>query len=133
MRTASRRHANPLFSATIGFLAAGAILGLAGCVSVPPRDRAAAREAAYFATRPEVPPSVATAIHEGHIVLGMTREQVWVVLGDPVYKRVFGRARATEIWLFPAHRLHQDQLRAHGMSSFRLTFRAGRLVVIEPV
>ncbi len=113
-------------------LTAAVTLAVTACASVPPRQRAAAREAAYFATRPEVSPAVATAIHEGHIVLGMTLEQVWVVLGDPVYKRAFGPNRAIEIWLFPAHRLHQDQLRSHGLS-FRLTFRAGRLVVIEPV
>ncbi len=60
-------------------------------------------------------------------------------MGDPVRHRVFsgdtsGSRRATvEVWLYPAHKLHQDQLHSHGAISFRLTFIDGRLAIIEPI
>ncbi len=116
-----------------GTFGAVIVSSLTACIYVPSRRKAAAREAAYFSAHPELPPSIAKAIDQGHVLLGMTKEQVWVVLGDPAHKRVFGENGSIEIWLFPAHRLHQDQLHSHGTSSFRLTFIDGRLIVLEPI
>jgi hypothetical protein len=103
------------------------------CVYVPPRGRAAARSAAYFSRHVEVTPAIAKAIQDGHILVGMNAEQVWVVLGDPIQRRSFDGSAAVSIWLYPAHKLHQDQLHSHGASSFRLTFIGDRLELIEPI
>lgn len=103
------------------------------CVTVPPRGRAAAREAAYFAENRDLPPEVAKAIERGHVVVGMDPVQVWVVLGDTLRRTRYPGRPPAEVWIYPAHRLHQDQLRSHGASLFRLVFVDGRLALIEPM
>lgn len=113
-------------------LSLGAMLMLSACVYVPLRQRAAFREQQYFATHRELPPEIRNAIDTGHVILGMDREQVWTVLGDPVRKAIFSSGRF-ESWLYPANRLHQDQLHSHGANSFRLVFIDGRLALVEPI
>lgn len=105
---------------------------LTACVYVPLRQRASYRIDQYFAAHPELAPATAQAIEAGHVIPGMDREQVWVVLGDPLRKSVFSLGRF-EVWLYPATRLHQDQLHSHGAASFRLVFIEGRLAIIEPI
>ena len=114
------------------WLLVGAILLLPACVSVPLRQRAAYREQQYFAEHRELSPEIRKAIQDGHVILGMDREQVWTVLGDPARKQTFSSGRS-EAWLYPASRLHQDPLHSHGAASFRLVFLDDRLVVIEPI
>ena len=109
-----------------------ALILLAGCVRVPLWARAEFRKQQFFATHREVSSAVATAIDTGHVILGMDREEVSVVVGDPVRKSVF-RSGAVEVWLYPAVRFHQDPAHSHGADSFRLVFIDGRLRVIEPV
>lgn len=108
----------------------GVALTSSACVSVPLRQRADFRKDEYFARHRDLPPDVAKAIDAGHVILGRDREQGWTVLGDPVRKAIFSSGRF-EAWLYPAHRLHQDQLHSHGADSFRLIFIDGRLAVIE--
>lgn len=105
---------------------------LSACVDVPLRRRAAVRQQQYLASHREVPPEIAKAIDTGHVLLGMDRDQVWTVLGDPVRKATFSSSKV-DVWLYPAVRLHQDQLHAHGVDSFRLVFMDGRLTLIEPI
>lgn len=105
---------------------------LSTCVYVPLRKRADFRKQQYFASHRELAPDTAKAIDSGHVIPGMDREQVWVVLGDPVRKSVFSSGHV-EVWLYPAVRLHQDQLHSHGTESFRLVFMDDRLVIIEPI
>ena len=105
---------------------------LAACVYVPLRQRATFRQQQYLATHREVPQDIAKAIDTGHVLLGMDRELVWTVLGDPVRKATFSASKY-EVWLYPAARLHQDQRHSHGADSFRLVFIDGRLVIIEPI
>ena len=114
------------------WIALGALLLSSACVYVPLRKRAAFREQQYFAAHRELSPEIRTAIETGHIIVGIDCERVWTVLGDAVRKAVFSSGRF-EAWLYPAHRLHQDQLHSHGAASFRLVFVDGRLVVIEPI
>lgn len=109
-----------------------AVLLSSACVYVPLRQRAAFREQQYFAIHRELSPTIRNAIETGHVIIGMDREQVWTVLGDPVRKAIFS-SRRFEAWLYPAYRLHQDQLHSHGADSFRLVFIDGRLVIIEPI
>lgn len=61
----------------------------------------------------------------------MNREEVWVVVGDPVRKSMF-RGGTVEVWLYPAVRFHQGP-GTHGADSFRLVFVNGRLTIIEPI
>lgn len=105
---------------------------LSACVDVPLRQRAAFRQQQYLSTHREVPRDIAKAIDTGHVLLGMDREQVWTVLGDPVRKTTFSASKC-DVWLYPSFRLHQDQLHSHGADSFRLVFIDGRLAIIEPI
>lgn len=103
----------------------------AGCVYVPLRGRAIVREREYFETHREVPPAIARAIEQGHVILGMDREQVVVVLGEPLRRTDHGGAPSIEVWLYQGFRFHQDL--SHGASLYRLVFRAGLLALIEPL
>ena len=104
------------------------------CVTVPRSGRSAARKADYFAVRRELAPSIVDAIERGHVLPGMDAEQVWVVLGDPIRKTRFTNSDAAiEVWLYPGHRLHQDQLHAHGNSMFRIVLVDGRVRIVEPL
>ena len=111
--------------------AAVALIFLMGCVPVPLRGRQDFRRQQFFATHPEVSPAIATAINTGHVIVGMDREQVWVVAGDPLRKSFF-RGGAVEVWLYPAVRFHQGAY-THGAASLRLVFVDGLLRVIDPV
>lgn len=113
------------------FVAAAVALILTGCVHVPLRGRQDFRRQQFFATHQEVSPAIAAAINSGHVIVGMDREQVWVVAGDPVRKSIF-RSGAVEVWLYPAVRFHQGAY-THGAASLRLVFVDGLLRVIDPV
>lgn len=104
-----------------------------GCTHLPPSAYARAREAQYFSEYREVLPSIRSALERGHVILGMDREQVWTVLGEPVRRTTFTRERTIEIWLYRGHKLHQDQLRADRAELFRAVFRDGILVLLEPL
>ena len=111
-------------------------LGLAcACVHVPASQRASVRRDAYLAAHRELPPSIAKAIIDGHVVGGMDRDQVKAVLGEPLKTSIFGRkdGTRTEVWIFPAVRLHQDRVGGEHGTLFRLVFIDGRLAVMEPV
>lgn len=113
--------------------ALGVTLTMSACVHIPPSRRAGPRREAYLQRQRELPPAIADAIAKGHVVIGMDREQVKVVLGDPVKSTVFKSPdRLTEVWIYPAVRLHQGQLHADGGSLFRLVLIDGRLAVVEP-
>lgn len=103
-----------------------------GCASVPRLARADLRRQQYLATHRGIPVDIALAIEAGHVSPGMDRDQVLAVLGQPVRTSAFPRSHA-EIWLYPASRLHQDQIHAHGAASFRLVFLDERLSMIEPI
>ena len=102
------------------------------CASIPPTARAQYRYNQYFSKPRELAPSIAEAMRIGHVAVGMTMEQVWVVVGDPVRKSAFPAAKA-EVWLYPSVRFHQDQSHAHGATSYRLVFADGILRVIDPL
>lgn len=103
------------------------------CVHVPLRARASVRRAEYLETHRELPPRIADAIDRGHVVTGMDQEQVVVVLGQPLKRTDYLGAPPAEVWLYPGHRFHQDQVRTHGATLFRLVFVDGRLMLFEPL
>lgn len=105
---------------------------LSACIHVPLRQRAEFRKQQYFAAHREMAPGTVKAIDTGHVIPGMDREQVWVVLGDPLRKKEFSPG-GVEVWLYPSTRLHQDQMHSHGAETFRLVFMNGRLAIIEPI
>ena len=104
-----------------------------GCVHLPRQRYASIRLREYFADHGEVPSSIAAAMDRGHVLLGMDEGQVWAVLGEPVRRATFGASSSVRVWLYPAHRLHQDQVHSHGAQLFRLLFIEGRLALIEPI
>ena len=109
------------------------VAATAGCVHLPPSAFASVRKARYFSQKRELPPSIRSAIEQGHVVPGMDREQVWTVLGEPVRRRTFTHEPVIEIWLYQGHKLHQDRIQDHGATLFRAVFRDGILVIIEPL
>lgn len=112
---------------------ASPVLFDAACVHVPLRARASYRRAEYLESHRELPPRIADAIDRGHVVTGMDQEQVVVVLGQPLKRTSYGGAPPAEVWLYPGHRFHQDQVRTHGATLFRLVFVDGRLLLFEPL
>ena len=109
------------------------LLGTTSCMHLPRHRYASVRLREYFEEHPEVPTKVSVAMENGHVLLGMDEAQVWAVLGDPVRRTGFGATSPVHVWLYPAHRLHQDQMRSHGTQLFRLVFVEGRLSLIEPI
>lgn len=108
------------------------VLSVTACVYMPLRGRQQYRREQYFASHRELSPTISNAIETGHVVPGMDREQVWVVVGDPVRKSLFPASKV-EVWLYPSVRFHQDPAHSHGASSFRLVFIDGILRIIEPI
>ncbi len=119
------------------FLLSGAIVCvgmMTACVHVPPSRHASVRRNAYLATHRELRPSVAEAIAKGHVIGGMDREQVVVVIGEPVRKTTFRRTDGiAEVWLYPAVRLHQSQLTGDRATLFRVLLVDGKVIDAEPV
>lgn len=106
---------------------------VSACVHVPLSARASFRIDQYLSTHAELPPSILKAIRDGHVIAGMDREQVRAVLGTPLKTSVFRRDRNVEVWIYPGHRLHQDQLRGDKAWAFRLVLVDGVLTIIEPI
>jgi hypothetical protein len=119
----------------IATVVAATLLGavVTACAHLPPSAHASFRKARYFAEPRELTPSITDAIRRGHVIPGMYREQVWVVLGDAVRKTTFRSDRLIEIWLYRGHKLHQGQLHGDRADLFRLVFRDGILIVVEPL
>ena len=119
------------------FVAALGVVGLSwlgGCVHVPPSGRAAVRLERYFSERRELIPSLRDAMLKGHVIEGMDAEQVRVVLGDPTRSTRFSRAGdVIDVWLFPGHRFHQEQLHGNASTLYRLVLINGVLAVVEPL
>lgn len=107
------------------------LLAAGGCAHIPRSAHASARFADYFATPRELAPAFARALEHGHAIEGMDPEQVWVVFGGPISKTCFPGPRALEVWLYPGHKFHQDALRGHGVTLFRVVFIDGRVALIE--
>jgi hypothetical protein len=84
----------------------------------------------YFGER-NAGDAVRDAVRIGHIVPGMTREQVVAALGEPIRTTHSSRTPAMEHWLYPMERLHQEDLRGRGWSAVRITFIDGRVVRLE--
>lgn len=108
-----------------------AVFVAAGCAHVPRSGYASARLADYYATPRELTPAVARAIELGHVVEGMDREQVWVVFGKPIRKTRYSSPGAPEVWIYPGHKFHQDPMRSHGVTLFRVVFIDGRVALVE--
>ena len=106
---------------------------VASCAYIPLSARASYRMEQYLSTHQELLPSVLDAIRNGHVVVGMDREQVVVVLGVPVKTATYRRDREVEVWIYPGHRLHQDQMRGDKAWLFRLVFIDDVLRLIEPI
>ena len=112
----------------------GALLGLSavsGCANLPHSAHASARVADYYETPRELTPAVERAIELGHVVEGMDREQVWVVFGEPIRKTRYSSPGAPEVWIYPGHKFHQDPVRGHGVTLFRVVFIDGRVALVE--
>ena len=106
---------------------------LAGCAHIPPQDRADVRITQYLEAHRELPRGIADAIDDGHVTLGMDREQVVVVLGQPLRRRDYGGTPPVETWSYPGYRLHQDHHRTGGSTLFRVIFIDGRVALVEPL
>ena len=112
----------------------GVLIGLsaaAGCAHLPRSAYASARLMDYYAMPRELSPAVARAIQLGHVLEGMDREQVWVVFGEPLRKTRYSGPGAPEVWIYPGHKFHQDPVRGHGVTLFRVVFVDGHVALVE--
>ena len=105
----------------------------ARCVSASPRPSFRQRSIAYFAVHRDVLPDVIEAIKLGHVLPGMDRDQVWVVLGEPLQRKPSRASSRIEQWLYPAYRIHQDHFRSQAAFLFKITFTDGRVTGIDPL
>jgi hypothetical protein len=109
-------------------LAAVSVL-VAGCSLSGP---AATGAGPYVRSHPELPRETVEAMEHGHVLVGMTTEQVQAMVGQPSYKRAFG-GRRSEVWILPAGRLNQRDARFHGASLCRIAFVDGRVAAVDPI
>jgi hypothetical protein len=120
---------NVLVAAQVFVIAAA----LWGCANLPRSAFATVRQADYFASHGELSPQIRTAIENGHVVVGMDREQVIVVLGQPTRRTLFKHDDRVEAWLYLGHKLHQDTLHSPRAGLVRIIFLEGRVALIEPL
>jgi hypothetical protein len=125
----STRRLRVLVAAQIVVIAAA----LCGCMNLPRSAFASVRQAEYFASHDELSPQIRTAIENGHVVVGMDREQVIVVLGQPTRRAWFKHDDQAEAWLYLGHKLHQDTLHSPRAGLVRIIFLEGRVALIEPL
>lgn len=122
------------FLAFLHAAAIGCVTLATACAYVPPSRRAGVRRDAYLLAHAELRPAIGEAIAKGHVIGGMDREHVTVVLGEPVRKTTFRRdGGIAEMWLYPAERLHQSQLHGDRATLFRLVLVNGIVVDVEPL
>ena len=126
-----RCHATTVVSA-LGWAAVVAAGAAGACASIPPERRARVREQGYRSTHPELPPRIDAAIAQGHVLVGMDSEQVWVVLGEPVARRAFGGVPPLAAWIYPASRLQQGHAWSGAGALVRIVFSDDRVVTVEP-
>lgn len=98
------------------------------CASATTPERPGARVDRYLRAHSATPPVIAEAMQRGHIVMGMTREQVLVTVGEPKMRT---RGKGTvEWWLYSAAPFHQDQS-SHGNTLAKISFIADRVARVE--
>jgi hypothetical protein len=81
-------------SAACQLLALVAVLLFAGCSA----ERSRLMKEQY----PSYPDAVKRAIEQGYLLRGMTHEQVFLTLGEPMCKKeITAGSRKLEVWLYP--------------------------------
>jgi hypothetical protein len=99
------------------------VLTLSGaCAGLPLRSSAVTRQQQFLACHPDVPASIAEAIRSGHVITGMTVEQVGAIAGNPVAKTTFHHGNV-EIRPYRSEMFHQPG-HAHEPVSTRIHRRA---------
>ena len=106
-----------------------ALVSVSGACASVPRSGAGLRQQQFLASHSDLPAPIAEAIRSGHVITGMTVEQVGAIAGDPVAKPV--RYGNVEVRLYRSAVFHQGP--GTHASLFRLVFIDGQLRVIEPV
>lgn len=82
----------------------------------------------YLRAHPNTPAAIADALQRGHVLIGMTAEQVVVAVGEPKMRNP-GRS-GHERWLYSAAIFHQDQS-SHGATLAKISFVSGRVAAVE--
>jgi hypothetical protein len=83
-----------------------ALLSASGaCATLPTRSGAVLRQQQFLTSHPDLPAPIAEAIRSGHLITGMTVEQVGAIAGDPVAKPV--RYGNVEVRLYRSTVFHQ--------------------------
>ena len=80
----------------------------------------------YLRAHPTTSSTIIDAMQRGHVLIGMTDEQVLVTIGEPNI-RYRGRV---ERWLYRAALFHQDQS-SHGATLARIAFIDRRVALVE--
>ena len=91
-------------------------------------ERPGNRVERYIQTHRSTPAAIADAMQRGHVLIGMTAEQVLVTMGEPT---MTSRGRSgVERWLYSAARFHQDQS-SHGATLAKISFISDRVALVE--
>jgi hypothetical protein len=94
-----------------------AILLTAGCAADRERDRLMKEK------YPAYPEDIKRAIDQTYLMVGMDREQVYLVLGEPMCKKTITRnGKDVEAWMYPPGGMEPCRTAQH-----RLYFEEGRL------
>ena len=99
-----------------------------GCSSAIRLEWRGKRVERYLQAHPNTPAAIAEAMQRGHVLIGMTPEQVIVTIGEP---KIRNRGRSgMERWLYSATPLHQDQS-SHGATLAKISFISDRVALVE--
>lgn len=98
------------------------------CSSATTREWPGKRAERYLQAHPTTPRAIAKAMQRGHVLIGMTTEQVIATIGEPKVRNP-GRG-GIERWLYSAAPFHQGQS-SHGATLARISFISDRVAEVE--
>lgn len=103
-------------------------LFVVGCSSAARPEWPGKRVERYLQAHANTPAAIAEGMQRGHVLIGMTPEQVVVTIGEP---KIRNRGRSgMERWLYSAGLFHQDQS-SHGATLAKISFISDRVALVE--
>jgi len=111
-------------------------IALAACAETPNVDR----RLAYVNQHGELSAERREAISDGHVIVGMTMDEVRATVGEPMHVTKSDRREAdgpvhAEVWIYPGPVVHPSVMRSSQDSEFmvRLRFENGVLREIREI
>jgi len=118
------------------FAVSTGVLALAACAETPNVDR----RLAYVNQHGELSAERREGISDGHVIVGMTMDEVRATVGEPMHVTKSDRRGAdgpvhVEVWIYPGPVVHPSVMRSTRNSEFlvRLRFENGVLREIREI